>query len=59
MGSLVVQSIIVMVGLFITFCIGIHTGQEGSDEEWIESASEKRPIVKKGKVFEVKCIGGE
>lgn len=55
----VIQTVVLMVGLFISFCIGIHTGQENTDKEWIDSASKKRPILKKGKIFEVKCVGGE
>ena len=55
MGS----SIVLMVGMFVAVCIGIHTGQEGTDEEWIESAKRGRPILKKEALYEVKCIGGD
>lgn len=57
--AMVIQSIVIMFGLFIAFCIGIHTGQENTDEEWIDSYKRKTPLIKKGVVYQVKCIGGE
>jgi len=60
MGSqIVIQSIVVLFGLFISFCIGIHTGQESTDDEWITSAVNKEPLVKRGEIFTVSNVGGD
>lgn len=54
----VIQSILILIGLFVSFCIGIHAGQESTDNEWITSAISKKPLVKRGEIFIVKDITG-
>ena len=55
----ILPSIVVMVGLFISLCIGVHVGPESSDKEWTDSAESKRPVIKKGVIYKVEHLGGD
>lgn len=41
------------------YFIGRFEGTITEMKVWFMAAKEKRPIIKEGEVFEVKCIGGE
>lgn len=55
----ILPSVVIMIGLFISLCIGVHLGQESADKEWTDSAEREKPVVKKGIIYKVEFLGGD
>jgi hypothetical protein len=48
-----------ILGMIATFILGSNFGSLFELKSWLESCESKIPIIRKGLIFKVECIGGD